>query len=116
MSNQGIVDIIAAHRCRERGMACDEGEVWCDGCGEVVNVDDVAAHQLNALRGNGIAVVELPEPDGMDGGSPYWGDAWGVRYCKGDGIEFEGHSMGLSDVKALAANLLAVADYVERDQ
>lgn len=64
----------------------------------------------------GIAVVELPEPDGMEGDDPYWGDSWWIRYLKSDGIEFEGHSMGLGDVKALAAALLAAAEYAERDQ
>lgn len=70
----------------------------------------------NALAIPGIAVVELPGPDGMEGDDPYWGDAWWIRYLRGDGIEFEGHSIGLNDVRALAAALLAAADRAERDQ
>ena len=53
-------DIIAQHRCRERGMVCDEGELWCDTCKAIVNEGDVAHHQLTALAAAGFAVIKLP--------------------------------------------------------
>lgn len=50
MSDADIIDTIAAHRGRERGMVCDEGELWCDGCECVINADDWPEHILAALR------------------------------------------------------------------
>lgn len=117
MNDQNIVDIIAAHRCRERGMVCDEGEVWCDGCREVVNVDDVAAHQLDALRDNGIAVVELPEPD--NGRNGQWLDATIFASKNNVFLDVELGQVERwtpSEARTRAAALLAAADYAERDQ
>lgn len=54
-------EVIEAHRCRERGMVCDEGELWCDTCKAVVNESDVSVHQLAQLQAAGYAVVELPQ-------------------------------------------------------
>ena len=49
-SDQDIIDTIAAHRGRERGMVCDEGELWCDGCGCIIRDDEWPHHTLAALR------------------------------------------------------------------
>lgn len=50
--------IIAAHRCRERGMVCDEGELWCDGCGCIIKADHWPEHLLAALRRSGFQITE----------------------------------------------------------
>lgn len=54
------VVVIDAHRCRERGMVCDEGELWCDTCKAIINESDVSAHQVSQLKAAGYAVVKLP--------------------------------------------------------
>lgn len=118
MNDQKIVDIIAAHRCRERGMACDEGEVWCGCCGAVVNVDDVAVHQLNALRANGIAVVELPEPD-RGGGYGDDGVGWGAdnnSVFTSGGMVYECGEFSPAQAREIGLWWLAAAEYAEREQ
>lgn len=39
-----LAQVVDAHRCRERGMVCDEGELWCDACKVIVNAEEVGAH------------------------------------------------------------------------
>lgn len=39
-----LAEVVEAHRCRERGMVCDEGELWCDTCKAIVNAEEVGAH------------------------------------------------------------------------
>ena len=129
MSDQDIIDTIAAHRGRERGMVCDEGELWCDGCGCIIRDDEWPHHTLAALRER-YAVVELPEPDvgAVDNGHVprHW--EWDVTPGSGDfaGTEVHAYSDGVIDVvyesdeltpsqaRAVAAALLAAA--VEADQ
>lgn len=73
-------EVIDAHRCRERGMVCDEGELWCDTCRAIVNESDVSAHQVSQLKAAGYAVVELPKSDGLDDdGQEYFGNDLSIR-------------------------------------
>lgn len=55
MSDQRIIDTIAAHQYDDYGSHCICGD------GPFPNNNDMAAHQLDALRGNRIAVLELPD-------------------------------------------------------
>lgn len=52
-------DVLDAHRGRERGMVCDEGELWCDSCKAIINADDVSAHQIAELKAAGYKVMEV---------------------------------------------------------
>lgn len=52
-------EVLDAHRGRERGMVCDEGELWCDACKAIINAEDVSSHQLDALKDAGYKVCEV---------------------------------------------------------
>jgi hypothetical protein len=39
-----LAEVAEAHRGRERGMVCDEGELWCDACKAIVDADEIGTH------------------------------------------------------------------------
>lgn len=112
-----IIDIIAEHRCRQRGMVCDEGEVWCDACKCIVNADNWAAHMLTALRRKGVAVVQLPEVLGQSSisGRQYFpaGHVYCVYPQKCRQVSVFGKCLTTETARALAAALLAAANHAD---
>lgn len=49
--------LIDEHRGRERGMVCDEGELWCDGCKVVIRADDWAGHLVQVIHAAGYSIL-----------------------------------------------------------
>lgn len=119
MSDQDIIDLIAAHRGRERGMVCDEGELWCDGCGCIIRDDEWPHHTLTALRER-YAVVELPTGETLSCGrlgmctqfdAP--NDIGGVSGMHGGTVSDSESEWTPDEARSLAAALLAAADKAE---
>jgi hypothetical protein len=112
MTDQRVIDIIAAHRGRERGMVCDEGELWCDACESVIRDGDWAAHVVEALSVQRIAIVELPP--GEVGTDVWANQAGGVTLRHDtDGLV---SNFTMARARRIAAALLAAAQKAEESK
>ena len=92
-----------------------------DWCGNPINWGDISEGHRECYRRDadailaipGIAVVELPEPH-RSPPMPFWNG--GEIRTDGRLVVMGDYSLTVSSARIIAADLLAAADYAERDQ
>lgn len=87
----------------------------CLPCGhQSANRADHAAHQVDALKAAGYAVVELPKSNySTEVGDHRWPTVGIPIWTTGGGVSIGGISKSHSEARTIAASILAAADAAE---